>query len=166
MAASRPLILARFARMGASRHESYGNDITPPSCSVAKVLPPRVSGKPRGAAPLGFFPPHSGVTSFTPSLRSGNVPFPCLIFLLLTRADTFVLGYACQSNQYLIPTSTGSPPFRSCNSRSSSSSTSARHALTKTREDRITEYADPGVAAASVPCSAGFTMFLQSASSL
>ena len=32
--------------MGTSRHESYGNDITPPSCSVAKVLPPRVSGKP------------------------------------------------------------------------------------------------------------------------
>ena len=74
MAASRPLIMARFARMGASRHESYGNDITPPSRSVAKVLPPRVSGKPRGAAPLGVFPPHSGVKSFTTSLRSGNVP--------------------------------------------------------------------------------------------
>ena len=26
------------------------------------------------AAPLGVFPPHSGVKSFTTSLRSGNVP--------------------------------------------------------------------------------------------
>ena len=63
MAALRPLILACFARMGASRHESYGNDITPPSCSVAKVLPPRVSG----------------VKSFTTSLRSGNVPLSVLL---------------------------------------------------------------------------------------
>ena len=67
MAASRVLIFAAlraygcFVHMGASRRGSYGNDITPCSRSVAKVLPPRVPGKPRGAAPLGVFPSHSGV---------------------------------------------------------------------------------------------------------
>ena len=58
------------------------------SSSVAKVLPPRVSGTSRGAAPLGMFPPHSGVKAFTTSLRSGNVT-------LLFRIDKSSLGVSC-----------------------------------------------------------------------
>ena len=54
------------------------------SSSVAKILPPRVSGKPHGAVPLGVFPPHSGVKSFTTSLRSGNVPLNTVLRRLFT----------------------------------------------------------------------------------
>ena len=88
----------RFAHMGAPRHESYDNDITPPSRSVAKVLPPRVSGStsrvgihlgdtprglrhPRGVpsvdpSTLGGSLHTQGVKAFTTSLRSGNVTLP------------------------------------------------------------------------------------------